>query len=495
MSKFMRKTLTIGLLGGSCIVAACHQPSGSDPTNQLASNTAAALPALPASMPMQTGPAAPFTAAPPVAALPSAPRPALRRLADPGSGYAYLDRAASYDDAIGQAPPDYAFSDGGVSPWGWQAGDGSAEYAEPIDGGYRHYYYQPGASTPYLVRDPSYSYAYDGAALVMVYDHGGHPLPPNAYGPRWDYAGRYLARAQQLRAAAQADRHSVVAANWAARRAEIAAANAQWSAARARDAAWSAYHARAVDQQSDHWQAERDARAQAAQRFATDQGGGFQGPPPALGRAPGQVDRAGPPPQQFAVPPVASRPAAEAAVIEAQSARRQADQARMVQHEHDQQAERLQAEQASAAARQAAQTRAEAQKAAMAQRVQADRQQRAVARQAIDRRQQPVMRAPAVDGGSTRAPHPDRSNHGVTIDTAPPHAPLPRERAEQPRVSPQPHAAPQSRSTPPQPHPPSREQNAPGPHAERPPTPRSASQPHAPSPGDGAKQEHEHGHP
>ena len=47
-------------------------------------------------------------------------------------------------DAIGDAPPDYAFDYEGVSPWAWQTSDDYVTYAEPIDDGYRYYYYEPG---------------------------------------------------------------------------------------------------------------------------------------------------------------------------------------------------------------------------------------------------------------------------------------------------------------------------------------------------------------
>ena len=480
MSMTLRAALT-SLLAGSCLPAGCQQSGGSN-ANQMAANLAAPLPGLPASLPMQAGAATPATVAPRVAALPYAPRPALRRLADPGSGYAYLDRAASYDDALGEAPPDYAFDYDGVNPWGWQANDGSIEYAEPVDGGYRYYYYQPGARTPYLVRDPGYSYAYDGAALVMIYDHGGRPLPPNAYGTRWDDAGRYLARAQALRAAAQATRRGVVAANWAARRADIAAANAEWSAARARDAAWAAYNARAAGQQDAHWQAERNARGQATQRFAAYQHGGLQGPPPSLARDPRGPGE--PPPRRFAPPPAADRRLPPEAAPP-----RQVDQARAIQHAHEQQAAAQHAllDERNAAEHQAARAHLPAAEAPGRPPMHAGHDQHATARQPIDHRPQRATPERSASEARPAPTHADQPHRAQPERGAPPQARPARSQAAHGSEAPHEHAAPAARAAPPRHEAPARP--APAPHAAQPSAPRPEAQPHA-VPGGGG---HEHG--
>ncbi len=105
--------------------------------------------------------------------------------------YAWIDRANWISDTIGDAPPDYCFDYDGVEPWVWETGDDYLTYAEPIDDGYRYYYYEPGADYPYLVRDPYYSYGYRDGRIATVYDR----------------QGRYLAVAEAQRQAEAASRY------------------------------------------------------------------------------------------------------------------------------------------------------------------------------------------------------------------------------------------------------------------------------------------------
>ena len=57
---------------------------------------------------------------------PMSRRSARSRVADPGQGYGYADMPRfSYDEALGDAPPDYAFDYDGVDPWAWQGYDNS----------------------------------------------------------------------------------------------------------------------------------------------------------------------------------------------------------------------------------------------------------------------------------------------------------------------------------------------------------------------------------
>ena len=226
--------------------------------NAAMGNMSAGLPALPAAVPLQPGTATALAAAPPPQALPATRRVRVAQVARRSDAYAYLDRAQGVAHAIGDAPPDYAYDDGRVSPWVWQTSLGDSRYAEPVDGGYRYYYYQPGADTPYLVRDPRYSYAYSGDNLVAVYDAGGDLLPSGAYIGQADIASRYYDRAEYLyQLSRQREHRGVVAANWAARRAEIAAANAQWAEAQARLAEWRAYRQAHAAQEQAAWEPER----------------------------------------------------------------------------------------------------------------------------------------------------------------------------------------------------------------------------------------------
>jgi hypothetical protein len=367
---------TLGFVANTAmalILSACSQSGGNG--QSAAANTA--LPALPQAVPLQPGPATPIAAAPSAAALPAAAPLRLARVAQPADAYAYLDRADGVLNAIGDAPPDYAYDDGDVSPWAWQTSGGDVQYAEPVDGGYRYYYYQPGADTPYLVRGPDYSYGYAGDELVAVYDDRGALLPPDAYADRASYASRYFARAALLYHLAREREHrGVVAANWAARRADFDAARAQWAENRAHQAAWQAYHDAHRAEEQSHWADERAVRAASADRFAGWQRTGFQNPAPPM-----------------PAPRVSGVPAAFVAQREQQQ-----HHAAMERQQQDQQAAQLAAQHEHAAQDQAMARQAEA----------ADRQQRVDAHAAHQReafaQAQAAQRA-AADQARAHAPH------------------------------------------------------------------------------------------
>jgi hypothetical protein len=241
--------------------------------------TAAAAP--PPPLPLTTGAATAPVLAPTGAALPAAPTPKIVRVANPSEQYAYVDQAQAFGAALGSAPPDYGFDYDGVRPWVWRASDDSARVVEPVDGGYRYYYFRPGASYPYFIQDPQYGYGFDGGQLVVVYDARGNALPPRYSEAQADYAGRYLARARALyEASLQSQRKSVIAANWAARREAIDAQDAEWASARAQDDAWRAYHDAHEAQTQNYWQAEHARRDAAAQQFNDWRSADYRGPPP-----------------------------------------------------------------------------------------------------------------------------------------------------------------------------------------------------------------------
>ncbi|MCP3728847.1 hypothetical protein M9978_00245 [Sphingomonas sp. MG17] len=252
----------------------------------------ASLPPLPEALPM-TAETQPLEYAPAAARLPAA-----RQLsyADPGDdGYAWIDRADTVFDVIGDAPPDYGFDYDDVEPWGWEAAGGYVTYAEPIDDDYyRYYYYEPGADYPYLVRDPWNSYGYSGDRIVAVYDAGGALLPWAMASQRVDYGSRYYARAADLRRAAARERRGVAAPVWAERRPAIVQAQRQWAAARETQPAWREWRQRDGAQVARaQVREERQARRAAAQRFASWQQEGLRGSAPDLyGRAQRQADRA-----------------------------------------------------------------------------------------------------------------------------------------------------------------------------------------------------------
>lgn len=288
---FLRGAPGLGLLSLTLLLAGCGEDkpdSDFSLSDQAWSNAFAnesALPPLPDAQPMAVAEARAPVAAPRAERLPAA---APVRYAQPqGDSYAWIDRADMFSDALGDAPPDYGFAyDDGVTPWAWQSRDDYLRYAEPVEGGYRYYYYEPGGASPYLVRDPWNSYGYRGDALVAVYDRGGRVIPWREARGREAYAARYYERAVDMRRAARArERERIEARQWAARRAAIRDDRLRWDAARERQADWRRYRARQeVRAQQQHWATERRARKQAATRFARWQHEDFRGPQPLLQR-------------------------------------------------------------------------------------------------------------------------------------------------------------------------------------------------------------------
>ena len=196
-------------------LAACGDQRADDTDFSLAdngwmaalSNEGAALPPLPDAEPMTVAEGSappPPSYAPPVEQLPAA-APIAYAQPQGDDGYAWIDRADMFAETLGEAPPDYGFAyEDGVTPWAWQSSDDYLRYAEPIDGGYRYYYYEPGAASPWLVSDPWYSYGYRDERLVAVYDRGGRALPWREARARDAYAARYYARARDMRRVARA---------------------------------------------------------------------------------------------------------------------------------------------------------------------------------------------------------------------------------------------------------------------------------------------------
>jgi hypothetical protein len=246
-------------------LAACQNPNNAN-TTQASADAAA---------PLAPPVAAESAPAPAGAALPSAP-PARVNYAAPARRYHYLDEADSMSQAYADAPPDYAFDYDGQAPQAWGSGQGVVRVGERVPGGWRYYYYQPGADTPYLVRDPDYAYGYDNGELVVVYDSHGRQLD-QAYADRQaGIAGRYWARARALREAAlRNQRHEVADQVWRDQAAEQARQRAEWDRTRQQDADWRAYHDQNARQDQGRWGAV--AAAWAAAQALAPHGGGDQG--------------------------------------------------------------------------------------------------------------------------------------------------------------------------------------------------------------------------
>jgi hypothetical protein len=269
-----RRLATVASIALAATLAGCGK--GSD--QQM---TAATPPALPATLPLDAGPSTAWPTAPEVAALPEARPLRTVRVANPRDYYGYADAAYDYQDVLNDAPPDYYFDYDGVDPWAWEGYDQSVVFLEPVDDGYRYYYYRPGADEPYFVRDPYYGYGYDDGQLAVVYDSYGAVVPYSDYGARLDYAGRYLARGRNLYLASRRnDRRAVSAANWAARGAAIAAAQARWSTVRERQPQWRDFSSRAGPNQANYWREEGVRRQADARRFAAWRDDSFRSPPP-----------------------------------------------------------------------------------------------------------------------------------------------------------------------------------------------------------------------
>jgi len=276
-----------------------------------------------ASLPLDTGAAQPMGEAPAPAALPPAPPAQIAAPASYGDAYAYPDRAWGMSWAFGDSPPDYAFDDDGVTPWVWIADDDSEFLVEPVPGGERYYYFEPGAYTPFYVQDPTYGYGFANGALVAIYNRSGREIAPSANPSAAATAGQYLARGRMLRQAAASQPHqAVAAANWTARRGLIAAQAANLARAAQTNPAWGAYHDQHAAQVQGHfaseaarretWAAQTDARigeparAQREQRLAKSVAPGASVPP---NRAPAPGVTA--PPRYASATP--TRPAAGAA--------------------------------------------------------------------------------------------------------------------------------------------------------------------------------------
>lgn len=268
-----------GALSLALVLAGCQKASDNAASADSGADSAVTAPALPATLPMTNAAPPPTALAPAPAALPHTQPLRAVRVADPRSAYAYADQASSFSQSLGEAPPDYSFDYDDVQPWAWQGYDGSRVFVEPVSGGYRTYYYRPGAERPFFIRDPDYAYGYDGDQLAAVYGPDGALIPYDSYGPQQNYAAAYLWRAIRLYEASR-ERQAVSAAAWMARQNAIIAAREQWAADRERQADWAAYHAQEAAQESRYWAQEAERRAVDQQRFAQWRAQDFRTPPP-----------------------------------------------------------------------------------------------------------------------------------------------------------------------------------------------------------------------
>ena len=199
------------------------------------------------------------------------------------SDFMWLALAALIASVIGDSPPDYGFDHDGVQPWAWRTGDGYYRLAEPIYGGNRYYYYAPGAEEPFLVRDPYFSYGYQGDRLVALYDRDGRVMDERAARRQREAAQQYLARAEALYRAARTDaRTGVAVRDWEHRRGALAGDQRRWRKAKAEQAAWRQWDKQYERGLRDRWQRESAAREQAARRVESWREASYRGPAPRL---------------------------------------------------------------------------------------------------------------------------------------------------------------------------------------------------------------------
>jgi hypothetical protein len=194
--------------------------------------------------------------------------------------YALLALAVSLTGMLGDAPPDYGFAYDGARPWAWHTGDRYYRYAEPIDGGYRYYYYEPDAYRPFLVSDPYYSYGYRDDRLVAVYDRGGRRIDARRAQVQQHAAKAYYARAERLYRASQHDRYGVAAPLWSRHRDEIARDRNDWVHKQVERPAWQRWETRNGDRLKRQWSNEAIVRRDAENRFDGWQRADFRTPAP-----------------------------------------------------------------------------------------------------------------------------------------------------------------------------------------------------------------------
>ena len=195
----------------------------------------------------------------------AAPSPVQRY--EPARGYQWAERAYGLQRAFYDTPPDYGFEYGGREPLGWDTADDWSLYAEPVDDGYRYYYYEPGQAHPYFVRDRDYGYGYDRlGTLVAVFDSSGRYLDQDVTYRVAPLAGRYYARGEDLRRAARARRVSVSEQVWVQQAPRVQHSADPWLRAARQDRGWTAWRERDRDQELGRFENEQRSRQDIAQR-------------------------------------------------------------------------------------------------------------------------------------------------------------------------------------------------------------------------------------
>lgn len=158
----------------------------------------------------------------------------------PDQAYVYPRRAYAMSRLVHQRPPSYAFGYGDEQPWVWDAPDEGLMFAEPVDVGWRYYYYEPGEAYPYFVQDADYGYAYGGnGVLLALFDAAGVLIAADRYHDYAPRASRYWTRACDLnRVYWRSPRYPVQETAWRERGPRLMSSQDRWFRGVSAQPAW-----------------------------------------------------------------------------------------------------------------------------------------------------------------------------------------------------------------------------------------------------------------
>lgn len=225
----------------------------------------------------RNGPAPAYAAAPAYAGNPLGPldpaEPARVVPVQGYDGYALAERAYAYDRVAYRSQPDYGFDYRGEQPWAWQTANDDLMFAEPIDDGYRFYYYEPGETQPYFVRDPQYGYAYgDNGVLQAVFSAAGALLGTDQLYGMAPLAGQYLSRGRDLRQVYYAEPRYPLSEpvwydRWEDRAPVVTRAFDPWMTAADRTPTWREYRVATASRELRAFEPERLRRERDVEKF------------------------------------------------------------------------------------------------------------------------------------------------------------------------------------------------------------------------------------
>ncbi len=220
-----------------------------------------------------------------------APAPAYTA-AEVVDAYAYIDRADSLWEAIGDAPPDHSFAFEGAEPWAWQTEAGYWIVVEDGRDGMRSYYFEPGETTPFLAVEPGRSFGFEGDRVAVVYGPDGGALPRAEGAAYLAEAMALFARARRIRATLTRGQWEPVDTQaWIDTSPLLFTSMIQiWDTGPQRYPEWRRHREKVRASDWRHRiEAERLRRRDLSEAFRRWRAGGFEGPPPGRWRRPGEA--------------------------------------------------------------------------------------------------------------------------------------------------------------------------------------------------------------